>query len=155
MTTTNLEKIIHWAEDKAGLMRDMNANELEAIILRGIADVIAPGPTQFVELQYLVSACKTMETKMLGSGFSLPHREPANFADDVEAKLKEFMSSSSSSVYEQNNLMLCLAELLKELHTFHHGYVNAWRGFCWLRKVAARALSANYYQDKENGTYES
>lgn len=154
MTIPNPEKIIHWAEDKAGLMRDMNADELEAIILRGVAAAISPGPTQSVELQYLVSACKMVENKMIVAGFTIPHREPTNFADDIEAKLKVYMNSSSSSVYEHSYLMLSLAKLLEELHTFQHGHEKTWRGFYWLREVAARALSMNYYYDKENGTYE-
>lgn len=154
MTIPNPEKIIHWAEDKAGLMRDMNADDLEAIILRGVAAVISPGPTQFVELQWLVSACKTMENKMIGAGFTIPHREPTSFAEDVEAKLKRYMDISSSSKYEQNILMLSLAKLLEELHILQHGVQHSWQGFFWLREVAARALSANYFQDKENGTYD-
>lgn len=154
-TIPNPEKIIYWAEDKAGHMRDMNANQVEAMILHGVSTVVAPGPTHLAELQWLVSACKTLENKMLWSGFALPHREPSSFADDVEAKLKVYMNSSSSSMYEHRYLMLSLAKLLEELHTFQHVHEKTWRGFYWLREVAARALSMNYYHDKENGTYES
>lgn len=154
-TIPNPEKIIYWAEDKAGVMRDMNANQVEAMILHGVSTVVAPGPTHLAELQWLVSACKTLENKMIGAGFTIPHREPTSFAEDVEAKLKRYMDISSSSEYEQNILMLSLAKLLEELHILQHGVQHSWQGFFWLREVAARALSANYYQDKENGTYES
>lgn len=154
MTIQNPEKIVHWAEDKAGLMRDMNADELEAIILRGVAAVISPCHMQLVELQYLVSACKTVENKMIEAGFTIPQRESVNFTDDVEAKLKRYMDINSSSEYEQNILMLSLAKLLEELHILQHAVQHSWQGFFWLREVAARALLANYYQDKENGTYD-
>lgn len=153
-TIPNPEKIIYWAEDKAGVMRDMSSAELEAIILRGVAAILTPGHTELIELQYLVSACKVFETKMLAAGFTLPHREPTSFAEDVEAKLKVYMNSTSSSVYEHSYLMLSLAKLLEELHTFRHCHEKTWRGFYWLCEVAARALSMNYYHDKENGIYE-
>lgn len=71
-TIPNPEKIIYWAEDKAGVMRDMSSAELEAIILRGAAAILTPGHMELVELQYLVSACKVFETKMLAAGIYSP-----------------------------------------------------------------------------------
>lgn len=57
--------------------------------------------------------------------------------------------------YELNTLMIALSKLLQELHYPLHGVSQPWRGFYYLREVAARALSTNYCQDKKNGTYES
>lgn len=153
-TIPNPEKIIYWAEDKAGVMRDMSSAELEAIILRGVAAILTPGHMDLVELQYLVSACKVFETKMLAAGFTLPHREPTSFAEDVEAKLKHCMGNLPCCEYELNTLMIALSKLLQELHYPLHDVSQPWRGFYYLREVAARALSANYCQDKEAVIYE-
>lgn len=153
-TIPNPEKIIYWAEDKASVMRDMSGAELEAAILRGVAAVLTPGHMELVELQYLVSACKVFETKMLAAGFTLPHREPTSFADDVGAKLKHYMDVLPRSEYELSDLMIALSKLLQELYYPLHGVPQPWRGFYYLREVAARALSTNYCRDKEAGIYE-
>ena len=91
---------------------------------------------------------------MLAAGFTLPHREPTSFAEDVEAKLKHSMDILSCSEYELNVLMIALSKLLRELYSPLHGVSQQWRGFYYLREVAARALSTNYCRDNEAKIYE-